>query len=58
MKAFVVFVLALLAVGLVQSDRQGCYWHGFDLWVPWAQCMTQLDELQSNQRRDWLLARP
>ena len=58
MKAVVVFVLTLLAIGLVQSERQGCYWHGFDSWAPWARCMTQMHEPNGSQPQDLLLARP
>ena len=39
MRAFVVFVILMAGIGLFQTERNHCYWHGANYAIAWASCL-------------------
>jgi len=41
MKAFAVFLNAMLVIAIMQSYENDCRWRGFALWDHWAKCVIE-----------------
>jgi hypothetical protein len=41
MRALIVFIILMAGIGLVQSERNQCYWHGANSALDWASCLVR-----------------